>query len=116
MEDTFRMLADGAALVLESIVVLLVCIGAGDSLLHIGRYFVEHGVARPARRLIWMRFARWLTLALEFALGADIIRTAIAPSWTEIGQLAVIAAVRTLLGLFLERDIETFDLPAPRSK
>ena len=44
---------------------------------------------------MWLGFAGWLLLGLEFALAADIVRTAIAPSWDGLGHLAVIAAVRT---------------------
>ena len=58
------------------------------------------------RREIWLRFAAWIVLSLEFALGADVIRTAIAPSWDDIGKLAAIAAIRTALNYFLTRDID----------
>jgi uncharacterized membrane protein len=47
-----------------------------------------------------------LLLALEFMLAADIVRTAIAPTWQQIGQLAAIAAIRTFLSYFLEVDLE----------
>ena len=53
-----------------------------------------------------MRFGGWLLLGLEFELAADIIRTAISPSWTDIGQLAAIAGIRTFLNFFLESDLE----------
>ncbi len=43
---------------------------------------------------------------LEFQLAADILRTAVAPSFEEIGQLAAVAAIRTALNYFLERDIK----------
>jgi hypothetical protein len=46
-----------------------------------------------------------LALALEFLLGADILRTAVEPSWDEIGRLAAIAAIRTALNFFLQREI-----------
>ena len=55
---------------------------------------------------IRLRFARWLALALEFELGADVLRTAIAPTWSDIGQLAAIAAIRTLLNYFLQQEID----------
>ena len=58
------------------------------------------------RRDVWRQFGVWLLLGLEFALAADIVRTAITPTWTEIGQLAAIAAIRTFLNYFLELDIE----------
>lgn len=61
----------------------------------------------PIKRDIWVRFAGWIALGLEFALAADISRTALAPTWDQIGQLAAIAAIRTFLNLFLTRDIET---------
>ena len=38
-------------------------------------------------------------------LGADILRTAVEPSWDEIGRLAAIAAIRTALNFFLQREI-----------
>lgn len=38
-------------------------------------------------------------------LAADLVHTAIAPTWDDIGKLAAIAATRTALKFFLERDI-----------
>lgn len=52
-----------------------------------------------------LQLGRWLVLALEFLLAADILRTAVAPSWNEIGQLAAIAAIRTALNHFLQLEI-----------
>lgn len=60
----------------------------------------------PQTENIRLRLGRWLALALEFELGADILRTAIAPTWAEIGQLAAIAAIRTLLNYFLQQEID----------
>ncbi|MGW3061839.1 DUF1622 domain-containing protein [Streptomyces goshikiensis] len=48
---------------------------------------------------------RFLVLGLEFQLAGDVLRTAVAPGFTEIGQLAAIAAIRTLLNFFLTREI-----------
>jgi uncharacterized membrane protein len=49
---------------------------------------------------------RFLALGLEFQLAADILRTAVAPSFTELAQLAAIAAIRTALNFFLGREIK----------
>jgi uncharacterized membrane protein len=49
---------------------------------------------------------RFLALGLEFQLAADILKTAVSPSWTDIEQLAAIAAIRTALNYFLAREIE----------
>ncbi len=112
MEGLFRMIAERAALTLELIVILLVVAGAVETLVQMARYWLGISRVPGARRVLWMGFARWLLAALEFALGADIIRTAIAPTWTDIGQLAAIAAVRTGLGFFLEKDMDSFGAKA----
>ena len=48
---------------------------------------------------------RFLALGLEFQLASDLLRTAVAPTYEEIGKLAAIAAIRTALNFFLEREI-----------
>ena len=50
--------------------------------------------------------ARYLAMALEFQLGADILSTAVAPSWNEIGKLAAVAVIRTGLNYFLSREMQ----------
>lgn len=53
-----------------------------------------------------IRFARYLSLALEFQLAADIVATAVAPSWEQIGKLGAIAVIRTALNFFLQQEIK----------
>lgn len=61
---------------------------------------------KPANfNAIRLGFARYLALALEFQLGADILSTAITPSWDAIARLAAIAIIRTALNFFLMREI-----------
>lgn len=50
-------------------------------------------VAFRQKRAPWLQLASWILLPLELALGADLIRTAIAPTWDDIGKLGAIAAV-----------------------
>jgi uncharacterized membrane protein len=49
---------------------------------------------------------RFLVLGLEFQLAADILRTAVAPNFTELAQLATVAAIRTALNFFLGLEIK----------
>ncbi|GAA4986647.1 DUF1622 domain-containing protein [Actinopolymorpha pittospori] len=52
------------------------------------------------------RLGRSILLGLEFLVAGDIIRTvAVAPTFTSVGTLAVIVAVRTLLSFSLELEI-----------
>ncbi|MEU7373497.1 DUF1622 domain-containing protein [Streptomyces albidoflavus] len=64
--------------------------------------------ARPIAGFNRVRLSlgRFLALGLEFQLAGDVLRTAIAPSFDQIGQLAAIAAIRTGLNFFLGREIE----------
>ncbi len=55
---------------------------------------------------IRIQFGSALTVALELLLAADILATAIAPTWDDIGKLAAIAVLRTALNYFLERELK----------
>ena len=52
-----------------------------------------------------LSLGRFLALGLEFQLASDVLRTAIAPSFEELGKLAAVAAIRTALNFFLAREI-----------
>jgi uncharacterized membrane protein len=49
---------------------------------------------------------RFLALGLEFQLAADILKTAVSPSFDDIAMLGAIAAIRTVLNYFLAKEIE----------
>ena len=66
----------------------------------------QHKMEERREEEIRHRFGKWLLLGLEFTLAADILQTAIAPSWEDIGRLAAIAAIRTALNFFLQREME----------
>ena len=57
-------------------------------------------------RPIRLRFSRYLSLALEFQLAADILSTTIAPTFDELGRLAIVAVIRTGLNFFLSREMK----------
>lgn len=61
-----------------------------------------------------LTFARWLAIALEFELAADILNTAVTPTWSDIEKLAAIATLRTALNYFLEREIDQESKPTER--
>jgi uncharacterized membrane protein len=68
--------------------------------------FFRRGSPESATEDVRFRLSRWLVLALEFQVAADILRTAVAPTWNEIGQLAAVIALRTILNFFLQMEIE----------
>ena len=77
-------------------------------LLFVPRHAAVHaaGRAQDAKEAVRLRLGRWLAVALEFELAADILRTAVAPTWDEIGQLAAIVVLRTVLNYFLQAEID----------
>ena len=108
MEELFKSWTEWVAVAVEAAAVLVIALASAEAAVRAIVVFV----ARPAmpdtvKEGVRLRLARWLAVALEFALAADILRTAIAPSWEDIGKLAAIAALRTLLNYFLQREIET---------
>jgi len=83
-----------------------VIIGFGIVVALVG--FARAAFGRKPHRynIIRITFARHLALALEFQLAADILSTAIAPTWDQIGKLGAIAVIRTALNYFLSREIK----------
>jgi uncharacterized membrane protein len=70
--------------------------------------FVWAGLQRRGTRAfvpVRLTLGRFLALGLEFQLASDILTTAVAPSFEEIGKLAAIAAIRTALNYFLSKEI-----------
>jgi uncharacterized membrane protein len=59
-----------------------------------------------AFQAVRLTFGSWLAMALEFQLGADIVATSTSPTGANLVQLGVVAVIRTLLNVFLARDLE----------
>ena len=95
---------------LSSTVEVIAAIVIGISLLKfLYRYFINifHPNDGATNQAIRIQFGSSLTVALELLLAADILATAIAPTWDDIGKLASIAVLRTALNYFLERELRS---------
>lgn len=95
-------LATGAELCATLIIGLAVCQAVYRSM----HLFFEGNSEEASQDSIRIRLGRWLSLGLEFELAADILLTAVAPTWDEIGKLASIIVLRTVLNYFLQREID----------
>ena len=109
LEEHFNVLAAYVALVIEVGAVIVVIIGGSQALWGVLNAVFTGQATEIRGRQIWLKFATWILLALEFALAADILRTAVAPTWEDIWKLAMIATIRTMLNYFLAKDIGTFE-------
>ncbi len=86
----------------------------------IGAAIVGYGVLATAVRFVLTLFGirsdsnveirlflgRYLALGLEFQIGADILSTAIAPTFDDVLLLGAIVVIRTVLNYFLSKEIE----------
>lgn len=106
METLLHTAASYLALILEGLALLVIAFGAVEAVLDILRVATARAKGDHPRRAVWLRFARWLVAGLTFQLAADIVHTTVAPTWDDIGRVAAIAAIRTVLTFFLDRDID----------
>lgn len=109
MHEFVKIMAQYAAYFAEGAAALIIMIG---SLQAIWIYLRRGLSAKSGCREITMsriQLGHSLSLGLEFLIGADILKTAVAPTWQDIGQLAAIVSIRTMLNFFLTRELEQAD-------
>lgn len=93
---------------------LIIGIAAVEATVKALGLFVDRTTPASAKNEVRLTLGRWLAVGLEFELAADILRTAVTPSWRDIEQLVAIAALRTALNYFLEREIRQESRPEQR--
>jgi uncharacterized membrane protein len=103
VQTAIAQLAAGASIALQAVAVLVILYGAAEAVLDI--ISAARGHSSITRRAISLHFARWLLLGLDFMLAARIAAATVSSTWGDVGQLAALAGVRTLLNILLERDI-----------
>jgi len=97
-------ITEKAVVVINAIALVIIALGTIESFIFCIRMMVSQVSGHDIRRG-WIRYARWLVAGLTYQLSADILETAIAPGWDQIGRLGAIAVIRTFLNYFLERDV-----------
>jgi len=105
LEHSLSLLAGTLKLTLEGISLLCVLLG----LLTTGQFiFYQPRRSRTSSSSLAnmrLNFGRWLSLALEFQLAADIVNTTVAPSFEALIKLGAIALIRTFLNFFLTKEL-----------
>ena len=105
MKEWLTFFTEYAALIIDAMALLVIAIGTIEMFVRCLRaVFVPSATGRELRDG-YLRYARWLIAGLTFQLAADILETAITTSWDEVARLGAIAAIRTFLNYFLERDL-----------
>jgi uncharacterized membrane protein len=106
MDELLRTYAQYVSWLVEAIAITTIALGSLEAVVQMVRIAVTRRVTGIERRTVWLNFARWLVAGLTFQLAADIVGTTSAPTWQEVGRLAAIAAIRTFLSYFLDREVD----------
>ncbi len=73
---------------------------------YVGGYVRRAGRNVGALRI---RLGQSMVMGLEFQVAADILKTALAPTWNDMLLLAALIALRTVLNYLLEAELEKLD-------
>jgi uncharacterized membrane protein len=109
LEIAVKAVAVHGALFIEGIagiMILFAALRAGYRTLQLAK---SKGLGPRTGDTVRFELGKTLSLALEFLVGADVLRTAVSPSWNELGKLAAIVGIRTVLNYFLERESESLE-------
>jgi uncharacterized membrane protein len=106
--------ASAIKLILESVSVFCVAMGLIAALVMVLGSFFRTGRFISSPHAVRLKFGTWLGMALEFQLGADIVATTVNPTLQSLTELAILAAVRTFLNYFLQKELEAEERFAAR--
>lgn len=109
MQDIVKLIANYTAIVAEAIAVVFIIIGMlGALVIYMRKTFLfrqEYKAMSESRT----HLGHTLSVALEFLIAADILKTAISPTWEDLGQLAAIVGIRTVLNYFLSKELKEIE-------
>jgi uncharacterized membrane protein len=104
LEHSFLPLLQFLRLLIEATAAFWILVGVGYAIVGMVSAHVHYRV--DSFKTVRLRFSRYLSLALEFQLAADILSTTIAPTFDELARLAIVAVIRTGLNIFLSKEMK----------
>ena len=115
MHDLIQGLAQYAAYFMEAVAALIII---GGSIRAVLLYFKHCMLSRHCLDEFTqtrLRLGHSLSLGLEFLIGADILKSAVSPTWADLGQLAAIVAIRSAINFLLVWELKETEKKAPAS-
>lgn len=108
MHEALVIAADIVLYVTEAMALLVIVYGSVQAFWEVVRgVFLRIPMER--QRGAWLRYLRFLLVALTFQLAADLAHTTVARDWEGLVRLAVIAVIRVFLGYFLDKDLRALE-------
>ena len=100
-EHILHSIAETSALTLEFIGVLIIVFGSVKSLVSMITRLIRHRTIN-----IVVELGKTLALALEFKMGAEIIKTVIVHDLTELAVLGIVILIRALLAFLIHWEMK----------
>ncbi|AMO24575.1 hypothetical protein GCM10027034_11320 [Ramlibacter solisilvae] len=103
MREWIFIAGEYTVLLIDAIALILILVGTLQAAFAAGRALFSP-LSESERKATWLRYARILSGALTFLLGADILETALTKDLETVAHVAAVAVIRTFLNYFLARD------------
>jgi uncharacterized membrane protein len=105
MEEITKQITITVSYAVEILAAVIIGIALVKTFLH---YFLllRSASQKITKEQIRVSFGSSVAVSLELLLGADVLATAVAPSWNDIGKLGAIAVLRTALNYFLGKELK----------
>ncbi len=105
MEEIAKQITTNISHAVEILASIIIGIAVLRTMYH---YFnlLKPASSKITKEQIRISFGSSVAVSLELLLGADVLATAVAPSWDDIGKLAAIAVLRTGLNYFLGKELK----------
>lgn len=105
MEEIAKQVTVQISYTVEILAAVIIGIAVLQTLFSFLSLFFKPSGKKITKEEIRLQFGSSVAVSLELLLGADVLATAVAPTWDEIGKLAAIAILRTALNYFLEIEL-----------
>lgn len=100
---TLEFISETFAILIGFVGVFVICLGCAKGIfLFLKHFSFQKTLLADAR----MEVGHHLALGLEFLIGKDIIESLVQPTWDELGKLAIIILLRTILTFFLRMELK----------
>ena len=106
--ETLEIIISNSAYAISAVLELtsIICIAIGFTSALFLLFQAKKMRYSPLYNRVRLKFGGWLVLALEFQLASDILKTSVSPTFDHLIQLGAIAAIRTFLNYFLNREMK----------
>jgi uncharacterized membrane protein len=90
----------------SALAVIILIIGVFRAMFKFIKNEIQHFDKAVILRAIKNELGAYVLLSLEILIAADIIESIIKPTFADIGKLAALVVIRTVISYFLGREIE----------